>query len=191
MTKRVVACAFVVLIVLSCGKAVCQEVEKTDWNGVISVNPLGLVIGAANVNYEHVLSPGSAIVVNGDFGKISSGDWSWTTLGGGLAFKKYTKQHAPRGVYLGGGANVLHISADYETYDISDIWNIERKKVSDSSVFFSVSGMVGYQWIISGAFAIDLAGGLSYYAGKLELLGSEIPLQGLGPYLGFSLGYAF
>jgi len=191
MSKRIVVSVIVVLTVLSCGEALCQEAEKTDWSGVVSFNPLGLVIGAANVNYERVLSPGSAIVVSGAFGKIGSGDWDWTTLGGGLALKKYAMQHAPRGVYLGGSANVLYIDAEYETYDISDIWDIERKKESDSSVFFSLSGMVGYQWIVGGAFAIDLAGGISYYIGELELGDSEIPLQGIGPYLGFGLGYAF
>lgn len=149
-----------------------------EFGNVISVNPFGLLLGVANVEYEKVWKPNMSFVGQVVFASESSGRWDWTLLGGGVGVKRYLNTTAPEKFWFGGNASVNYVSAEY-------------RRDSDSSFFLGLAGLVGYKWIFGERFTVEPSFGLLISIGSLSIEGESIPISGLGGALGISLGYAF
>ena len=149
-----------------------------EFGSVISVNPIGLLLGVANAEYEKVWKPNLSLVGQALFAFSSSGGWSWTLLGGGVGVKRYLNPSAPEKLWFGGNASIQYVSAKYGG---------ER----DSSIFFGATGLVGYKWVFGEGFTVEPFVGLGISIGSLSIGGESVPLAGVGPAVGISLGYAF
>jgi len=149
-----------------------------DFKRVVSVNPLGLVLGVGNVSYEWVIKPDFSGVGNLSFSFAKSGGWNWSAFGGGGGVKKYLKPEAPQGLWYGGEGGLLIYSAEY-------------LGIRSSSTFISLGGLVGYKWIVKEGFTIEPQGGLYLSLGSLEILGEGMPLGAISPGIGLNIGYAF
>jgi len=148
-----------------------------EFGSVISVNPIGLLLGVANVEYEKVWKPNMSLVGQGLFAFRSSGHWKWSIFGGGVGIKRYLNPTAPEKLWFGGNASLQYVSAEY--------WGDK-----DSSIFFGLTGLAGYKWIF-GQFTVEPSIGLLMSIGSLSIAGQSIPISGVGGALGLSLGYAF
>lgn len=150
---------------------------EEEFGSVISVNPIGLLLGVANAEYEWVWKSNVSLVGQALFVFRRSGDWRWTLFGGGVGGKRYLNPTSPEKLWFGGNASLQYVSAEY--------WGDK-----DSGIFFGLTGLAGYKWIF-GQFTVEPALGLTIAIGSLSILGESIPLAGVGPAVGVSLGYAF
>jgi hypothetical protein len=172
------------VLVLAIGITVkAQEGQQN----VIKFNPLGLLIGSANLSFEHALSEKNSIQIDASFGSLKVGDAKYSTIGGGLDYKFYlsNSKSAPQGFYAAPGVSFSSIKVK-----VTDPYNGNS---SSSGSTFIVRGVIGNQWIWNGGFSLDLFGGINYYAGgKLKVNGVEYTkFSGILPALGVSLGFAF
>jgi Protein of unknown function (DUF3575) len=163
--------------------AMAQKKSDSEYKNVVKVNPLGLLFGAANVSYEHVLSEKSAIQGNVQFGGLSFGGVKYTSLGAGADYKFYLSntKEAPKGFYAAPGVGFNYTS-------VTDGTN----KYSGTGA--TIRGIVGNQWVWESGFALDLFGGVNYYlGGEIKGAGSTTygKFSGILPTIGVSLGYAF
>lgn len=168
--------------------------EAVDFKRVVSVNPVGLVYGIANVGYEWVITPDFAGVGNLLYTSAKFGDWQWSAFGIGGGIKKYAKPTAPEGFWYGGQGGVLIFSAKYKytTVEWEDLRYTYREETEEgSSTFFALAGLGGYKWIFGEGFVIEPQGGLALIMGRLELLGENIPISTIGACFGVNIGYAF
>ena len=156
---------------------------------VIKANPLGLFIGLADLGYERALTPKTSIEVTPSFGAYNFGGVKYSSVGMGADYRFYHSKHknAPRGFYLSPGLL-------YESGKVS-VTDIYGGSASANFTAFGVRGVLGKQWIWDSGFIIDFSGGIEYatfnYSGVAELQGTTLNLNGILPYLAFSLGYAF
>ena len=188
MIKIFVILGVVLLLGVSANTCFSQEVEKKELTQVISVNPLALVYGTANISYEKALKPNLGVEGEVVFASQKMADWEWTAFGVTITAKKYTESSAPLKFWYGGGIGILPISAKYTYFDWTE-W--KTKTETASGTFLSLSGSAGYRWLIGEKFTIEGSLGISYYAGSLTIAGEKLPFGGITPTIGLSLGYAF
>lgn len=79
------------LIVLG-GTSLALAEEK-----VISVDPLGMLFGVINAEYEQKLSPNQSVTLSGSLLMQSIGAWKMTGFSAGLGTRRYTRESAPEG----------------------------------------------------------------------------------------------
>jgi len=181
-------------------KAVKQKVQGTEEQAmpfnVISINPLELIVGLADGQYELRLNEASTLCIRGNYWGFKLGDWSYTAFGGGLAYRWYFKNNAPDGVY--GGA-VLGIASASSKYDNT------YYEGSASIMAISPGLEFGNQWVWDSGFAFDLGISASYSTftpvtvklkDKTTGLDSNVSstvngFSGIGYGLRLALGYAF
>jgi hypothetical protein len=162
---------------------VAQKKSAEGFKNVVKVNPLGLLFGSANVSLEHVLSEKSAVQGNLQFGSLTVGTVKYTSVGAGVDYKFYLSntKEAPKGFYAAPGVGFYSTS-------------IKDGSGSYKGAGAIIKGVVGNQWVWDSGFALDLFGGVNYYAGA-KITGpagvSYAKFSGLLPALGVSLGYAF
>ncbi|TET43643.1 hypothetical protein E3J59_06055 [Candidatus Aerophobetes bacterium] len=173
--------AILVIFLLLTGttQIVCSQEARAEkgFGSVISVNPFGLLFGIANAEYEKVWKPNMSLIGQGLFSFRSSGNWKWSIFGGGVGIKRYLNPTAPEKLWFGGNVNLQYVSAEY--------WGGK-----DSSIFLGLTGLAGYKWIF-GQFTVEPSVGLGISIGSLSIGGESVPLAGVGPAVGFNLGYAF
>lgn len=158
-----------------------------EYQNVVKINPLGALFGSANVAYERALNEGSSVVIAPSFGLLKSAGFKYTSFGIGAEYRFYfsKEKSAPMGFYAGPGAGFNFGEAKWD-----DSNNDNSNKTSFSG--FNVKGIIGYQWIWSSGFTLDLNGGIQYLDFKFK--DSDVtgtPISGVLPTIGFSLGYSF
>ena len=180
MRKVLLIC--VVVSLLGTGTALAAE-------QVISGNPLGLLIGASNVEYERAIDEDSAWAVRGLFWSDDEGHWEWTAFGAGARYRRYFEFPDPTapgialsGWYWGAGVDMLSVSAERTRPGIVD---------TGSAVFFGPVGEVGYRWLFEEGFAVGVGAELGFLIGTLEVAGEPIPIGDIVAGLTFNLGYAW
>ncbi len=154
--------------------AIANELPKQ----VLSANPLGLVFGIMNLEYERTIDQKSTWSVRGLYWGADDEGWEWTAFGLGGSYRRYFASNAPKGGYWGAGIDSLSISADY----------VDE---SGSSVFFIPKVEIGYQWLLGNTVAINLGGDVRYVIGTLDIAGEKFPVSGFGIGLKLALGYAW
>ncbi len=170
----------VIFILLTGGIQIVSAQEaraEGEFGSVISANPIGLLFGIANAQYEKVWKSNMSLIGQALFGFRTSGRWRWSIFGGGVGIKRYLHPTAPGELWFGGNASLQYVSAEY--------WGDK-----DSSIFLGLTGLAGYKWIF-GQFTVEPSLGLGISIGSLSIRGKSVPFAGLGAAVGFNLGYAF
>jgi len=154
----------------------------------IKVNPVSLIFGGGSdlVSYERAISEHSSVGVSAGYGKfkIDSYDYNYT---GGNAFYRYYTKEALKGLYFSGSVGAGGGRTKYTS---------NNKKMKDTYTAFDLGALIGYQWIFSSGFTIDVNGGASYLSlNYKEDNKMPKPNNAKGgaflPSLGVGLGYSF
>lgn len=146
---------------------------------VISVAPLGFLLGLADVEYERAVADFLGIAGRGAFYTRKSGDVTGTGFGAGASARFYPMRSAPKRFFADVGFNYLKITA---------------KSGDDeaSANAYNVDFNLGWRWLIGDVFAIALGGGGSYYIGNdISVGGAVYEYSGILPSLVFNLGVGF
>ena len=141
-------------------------------SNVIKANPIGFVYGIANVSYERAFADKQSIMLSGSYFKSDEVQdvSAVTAIGANITYNYYLlSDNASKGLYIGPGVGMFSIS-DTAT----------KKSV------LTVTGKVGYQWILWDHFAIDIYGQYVYLT-KDTFPGLERSI--ISP--GLSIGYAW
>lgn len=152
---------------------------------VVSLQPLGLAIGLANIEFEHAFAPKASFAVRGDAMYLraeseSEDDVRLTGFGGGGSLRFYPLASAPKRAYAGIDVDVIHVSGENE-----------ETEEEGTATFFTVGGVIGWKWLIADAFAIGLDIGTMYFAGSLDVGDDDVGLAGLRPIAHLYIGLAF
>ncbi|MBN1596494.1 DUF3575 domain-containing protein [candidate division FCPU426 bacterium] len=177
MMKRTSIAALVLCLSMMVAGAAQAAVPKNN----ITVQPIGFLFGNGNLEYEAALGDTTAIAGRINYSAWNIGDWSTSAIGGGLSYRFFpVSKQAPRGFWVGPGADILIISSTYEDD-------------TASSTFISVGGDLGYKWIWGEEVGFVLCPSISlrYVSGSLSVGDNELPFGGFGFGLGLALGLAF
>jgi hypothetical protein len=147
---------------------------------MITINPLGLVIGWIGLDYEKSIGPKTSIGILPYFWSPHGIDI--TIVGGGVAANFYSKSTF-QGWFIRPSVDVMYASWKFTTYDIY------LNSISNNShiVTFGVGAIAGYRWLFQSGFSIGLGGGITWTGGSY----TGISFGGVGPSLLFDLGWAF
>jgi len=174
------------------------------------INPL--IFKKWTFAYERAITPQSSLqlnvnILNTDFkaelNSGESGSVSVRSIGFTPEYRYYVSENqgALRGFYLAGYGNFARTSADAEVNGGSP----ETTGSGDARGFFvGLGGMLGYQFVISDVFVIDLFGGIGGVYGRFndvrlnyqdesfeDISLKEFPVAGILPRVGFVFGFAF
>ena len=166
---------------------VTKGFAQDEYQNVVKLNPLGALFGSANLAYERALSEKSSVVIAPSFGMLKSGGFKYTTFGLGAEYRFYfsKEKEAPMGFYAAPG-----VGFSFGQAKIDDIYGDgEDSKTNITAI--NAKGVIGYQWIFGSGFTVDLNGGLQYVKFKFKSDGFGIPLSGILPAVGASIGYSF
>ncbi|MDH5637914.1 MAG: hypothetical protein OEZ04_05435 [Nitrospinota bacterium] len=156
--------------------------KQDEHYSTLDINPFGLVIGMASLEYQHTIRNDLSLSVRGSFWKMDIEEWRFQFIGAGVGMRKYWGGRAPRGGYM-----ALNLDAG-----ILEVTYTNALDLMDTAVAFNLipNVMFGYSWLL-GRFHIDAGIGVSYLMGEVVVLGSRFPYSGLYPSLGFNIGFAF
>ena len=174
MKKLVVCMAAVAILAGSTG------VSAQTKTNMITVNPLGLVIGWIGLDYEKSIGPNTTIGILPYFWSPHGIDI--TVAGGSIAANFYSKS-AFHGFFVRPSVGIGFASWKYTTLDI----NFNEISTNSSLVAFEVGALAGYRWLFQSGFSIGLGGGVTWTGGSY----TGIDFGGVGPSLLFDLGWAF
>lgn len=184
--KKLVLVVLIVMVGIITSLNIANAEEKPEQ--IISVNPLGLVFGITNVEYEKVFKDNTTWALRGLYWGQETGDWSWSAIGAGGSYRKYFSPNTNPKVFTGGfwgaGVDFLNISADLESFGDTE---------SGSAFFFGPKGEIGYKWLLGqeNNISVSIAGELGYYMGSLEIADTSIPFSGIAFGLPVNIGYAW
>jgi hypothetical protein len=140
----------------------------------ITVNPLGLFVGSANVSADFAVGEALAIGPSFSYAQIKSDDLTASSWG------------------IGGGLSYFFNGTVFEDSWIANPFVNFGKSTLDSD---SVSGLTvgllfNYGWFWPSGFNLYLGFGVQYLTADFEALGLG-SISGIVPALNFSLGWAF
>lgn len=153
----------------------------------VKANPIGLLFGAAQFGYEHLITEKSSLELSLAYANIGASvdgeDSRATGLGIDGRYKFYfsPSKVGIRGWYAAPTAGYVSTKATSSNSEGKLSW-------------FSAGAVGGYQWIFGGGstgFALDLNFGAQYVSAKTSGDISGVTIDGLLPKLGVSLGYAW
>ncbi|MBM4176024.1 MAG: DUF3575 domain-containing protein [Ignavibacteria bacterium] len=143
----------------------------------ITINPIGLVFGTFNAQFELALSERNAVAIRGNYVGYDIGSYKNSAFGGGAHYKWYFNNKAITGIWAGPAADVLLWTADWDVFGISK---------SETTLFAGVGADLGYKWAW-GKFCLELSAGGRFYFGEI----SGLSFGGFLPSLGLGVGYAW
>jgi hypothetical protein len=163
--------------VLACSAGVSAQ-AKTN---MLSTNPLGIIFGIFNLEYQKGIGDKNAIGISAVYWKPPLIDIS--IMSGTISYNIYTKSTF-HGFFVKPAVTLGYASWKWTTIDPTTLALTEEKK---SAVNFGLGADVGYRWLWNSGFSIGLGGGIKYTLGSYE----GIDFGGVGPSLLFDLGWAF
>ncbi|MDH5509640.1 MAG: hypothetical protein OEZ32_04715 [Nitrospinota bacterium] len=154
--------------------------EQDEVYSTLDINPFGLLIGMASLEYQHTIGENLSLSVRGSYWKMDIEEWRFQFVGAGGGMRKYWAGRAPRGGYVALNLDAGILEATYT----------DTVGLVDTAVAFNLipNIMVGYSWLLD-RFHIDAGIGVSYLMGEVVVLGSRFPYSGLYPSLGFNIGF--
>jgi hypothetical protein len=195
------------ILLLSAQATLCAQENALKVN---LINPL--LFKKWTFAYERAITPQSSLQLNVNYlnasfsAKLNSGESaqvSGRSLGFTPEYRYYISENqgALRGFYVAGYGNFARTSADAEVNGGSP----ETTGSGDARGFFvGLGGMIGYQFMVSDVFIIDLFGGIGGVYGQFndvrlnyldesfeDIDVSQFPVAGVWPRVGFVLGFAF
>jgi hypothetical protein len=147
--KKIVVC-MAVLAVLACSLGVSAQ-TKTN---MLSTNPLGIIFGVFNLEYQKAIGPKNALGISAVYWNPPAVDIS--VIGGAVSFNIYSKK-AFHGFFVKPAVNVGF--ASWKWVDINMV------ETDESGVSFGLGAVAGYRWLWNSGFSIGLGGGVSYTLG--------------------------
>lgn len=170
------------LAVLACAAGLGAGPAYGSPDNSLTLQPVGLLFGIGNVEYENLLSDTNAIAARINFFNWGLGDWNTSGIGAGVSYRFFPlhQEQAPRGLWYGPAVDILNVSSTFEG-------------ASGSSLFVSILGEVGYKWLFGREIALVVSPflNLGYTIGSLQIGDSSLPWGGLTFNLGLSAGVAF
>ncbi len=147
-------------------------------NNIIKTNPIGLAFGNFNVTYERVLNSSSSFLVKGNYMyKLLGADVSLAGLGLGYRYYiTHAKKEIPTGFYV-------NPQLAFAFGNIKD-----SNGTSYSATNFGIGAELGYQWVWSSGFTLDLGIGPMY---NIVSSDSSDTANGIAPAITLAIGYAF
>ena len=147
-------------------------------SNIIKTNPFGLAYGNFNVTYERVLNPSASFLVKGNYMyKLLGLDVSLAGLGVGYRYYiTHAKKEIPNGFYV-------NPQVAFAFGSIKD-----NNDTSYSATNFGIGAELGYQWVWSSGFTLDLGIGPMYNFVSSD---SSDSANGIAPALTLAIGYAF
>jgi hypothetical protein len=170
--KNILIIAMAILLALpSCSSLIAQETKTQDLPGnTLTVNPLGLIIGLVDGQYEMRLDPGSSLGIRGTYFGFKIGDWSYTAFGGGAAYRMYPKQTALEGLYWGPTLVALMAQIKYDN----------SYSEGSANWLTIVPGLeLGNQWVWDSGIVLDLGVGISYYTVSAPSIKTKDKISGI------------
>ncbi|PWT95561.1 MAG: hypothetical protein C5B52_17620 [Bacteroidetes bacterium] len=168
--------AFIFILVLSSANA-------QDEKNVIKINPIGILLGSANIGYERAISQKSSILIAPTYGYFNSSGDKFTIYGISGEYRFYVSgtKYAPRGWYVGPGLEFA--GGSVKTADNSE--KIDAKG-------FAIKAIGGHQWIFRGGFALDINAGVQYLSINVAENNQGVgSYSGVLPTISIAVGYAF
>ena len=154
---------------------------------MIGLNPLGLLLNLYSGHYA-ILQDGGATELNFPFLYWSPLD-ELTIMGIGAKYRIY-KDGNGKGIFYGGGIDLMSVSWDYDTLD--DNWNWTTETIT--GVTFTPGGEAGYRWSWENGFTVAPSIGAGFTVGSIEASDgteAEFGSAGLTWSLGIGLAYMF
>lgn len=164
----------IVLAVLFSSNLQAQDDSGIGKN-VIKVNPLKMLLGGIEVNYERALTPKSSAVVGASyFYNFLGSDVSALQLDAEYRFYFHKQKQAPTGFYAAPNFSFTYANSNNST---------------ESGNVVGIGAGVGYQWVWNSGFVLDLGAGTQYPIVTVE--GQTSNFSTLIPRLTFAVGYNF
>jgi len=148
----------------------------------VTFNPLALVFGIVQLEYERAVSPQLTI-----FGGPSMMAFNTIGVDGGSVFaagldvgaRYFFREGAPRGLWIGPQANLSYASVDADGGE------------SATAVAYSASLLFGHTWIARSGLTFSLAIGGGYNHFVADVGDDEVGFEGAMVAGRLALGYAF
>ncbi|NLW47485.1 MAG: DUF3575 domain-containing protein [Firmicutes bacterium] len=147
----------------------------------LTVNPISLILGAPNLDYERSLNDHFSVNISGNKYSLESSDFelkgSLYSIGG-----KYYFSETQRGSYFGMNYNKLNIECEGSDDDnfFADLF----EELLDYGKADGISLAFGYRKITDSGFTFDVGGSMNYYNPKE---GDSVKF----PMIWFALGYGW
>lgn len=152
----------VMFIMLIFGSALAAE-------SLITIAPLGLVWGTANVEYSGLISDSSSWAIRALYTPNAYYVSGITGIGGGLSYRGFFNPTALAGPFWGIGVDFIDLTGKYS-------------QTSISTFFVEPKIELVYTYIASGGLAVGLGGFLGYGIGNIP---ASVPSNKFG---GFDAG---
>lgn len=205
-----------ILLLSFCALGIMAQQRDATPN-VIKINPLSLMIGAGNLQFEHKFSKRFSaqmgIMVGAPklrvFAEKLAQPIGYKVMGITPEIRYYlsfAKRAPPSGVYIGAYLRLQHVSERYNThvYNPDAFQNVDVA-VTISRNVFAGGFLIGYQFLIKEQFALDLFIGPRYGSASShyildcaacngdEKLNAKVGLRfdGMDLRAGIGVGYAF
>lgn len=161
---------------------VAVGIQANAQKNVIKFNPLPLILGTAELDYERVVTGHTSFQIELGYTTLnfesSDGEkdnYDGFSIGAQYRFYLQEKYEAPQGWF--GAPYIGYSAAKYNDEDLK--YNV-----------FSIGGVIGYQWQLSPV-AIDLYFGPGYFNRNADDSSFDVGFNGLGLKAGFAIGIAF
>lgn len=156
----------------------------------IKLNPLALIIGAVNVQYERAITEKTSAQLGLFFINFSIGDTKLSGFGLTPEYRFYVAKEALDGFYAAPLINFNTLNLEVDTGADSG---------EASLTTFGAGAKIGWNWLLGEAdnFIIDLGLGANYSGTNLNVSSGDEgdfefgAFDGLRPVINFSIGYAF
>lgn len=139
---------------------------------IVKVNPIGIIFGVFNAEYEHAFTEKSSFTIGASY--LNWKNVNVTAVGADLGYRFYFSKTtaAPEGMFLS---------------PFISLGNYKYTDTNETAFAVGYGGRAGYQWIWDSGFALDLYFGYGYQNVKF----TSKTISGGLPQLGIALGYAF
>lgn len=182
-----------IAVSIFCGTVLISSVTYAQESNVVSINPLGILMGIQNVEFEKVINKNSTISLyyaDSGFTPAEMFDVGFQGTEERVTYRNYLSGNAPTGGWVGG--SFAYSSGD--TYKLSSNGSVEAYINNLSIIALSVES--GYRWTWKNGFNVAP---IAMYRFLLtdNLLGTKVeslkdvktPVGGVG--LGVAIGYAW
>ena len=165
----------------------CTVIGSSAQTNIIKTNPITFAFGNFNATYEKVLNSSSSLVFKGQYSyNLFLMDEIYQLLGiddvksggVGLGYRYYfthLKKEVPTGFYINPQASFSFGST------------LDDYKSRESATSLGLGAEIGYQWVWSSGFTLDLGIGPMYST----ISSNGVAASGFVPSATLSIGYAF
>ncbi len=149
----------------------------------LTVEPLGLYFGMANVEFEHVYERKMAYAFRANYIDRSTLDWTANGVGGGASLRYFpiSRLRAPKGLWFGPAVDFTQSTFHYHNQ-------------TATALLYAVGADIGYKFLFghSIGFVISPFASVRYWGGGAALDGVNYPnVRQATLGAGVSVGLAF